>query len=417
MSNRDLEPKKGVIDWSEVKDLRHISAPDMAGLERIQTEFDFAERAFLERHASRPSRAIIRAEKEAELLTAWQGDGGTLLRAPWRAGKTELVFAAIENAHLQDRFLFVNSQEAPYPALRFRTADEFRQIYGAREAINHVVELRGRLGEEISRNEVSLLLDRHIQAGGSPFSFVSTERRSHNLPPALLALDEIADYGFDREQLGYLASLTNESHIRLCLIVQKAPSIEPFYDIAFKDFNGVFLTPLTVGETAQIVRATAAENNINFSLHGIIEVHRAAGGRPLEVTALVEACAQATERGRHGVLYTRADVAKLTRGEILRLTETPVEPLLTNHIRVYERGITERERHLIDRLVERNFGVTIDPELKPEVDNLLRYGLVSQSHNRVFLNGELFREAISKRMEEYRILNYWQPDEYGNDYI
>ena len=417
MTKKDLDTIRTPPTWSDIADRRHVFEPDLIGLNRIQGELDFEGASFRERYEARPTRAIIRAEKEVELLSAWESDGGTMLRAPWRAGKTELVFGAIENNDLHDRFLFINSQDAPYPALRFKSADEFRQMYGVREAVDHVVALRQRLGEEIARDGVAELLHSHIASGGSPFSFVSNERREHSLPPALVALDEIADYAYDLDQLGYLASIADESHIRLCLIVQKAPSLEARYDVAFRDFKGVYLEPLTVGESAQIVRAKGGESGLDFSLHATIEIHRAAGGRPLEVGAIVEACRQATERGRHGATYSRADIDRLVAGDIVHLTTTALEPLITNHIRVYERGITESERALVDRLVGTAFGELVVEAIRSDVEKLQSYGLVGVSRGRVYLNGELFRDAIKKRMTDYRTHNYWQPDEYGNDYI
>lgn len=417
MPNVKSDKQAEVTDWSEIADLRYLSGPDLGKIEQIQAEFDFTAEEFRTRHATSPQRAIVRAEKEAELLAAWEGDNGTLLRAPWRSGKTELVFAAVENAGLAERFLFVNSQESPYPALRWRSVDDFRKIYGVREAIDHVAQLYQRLGDEVPREVIATRLDEHIGAGGNPFSFVGNIRRERGLPPALVALDEIADYARDHKQLAYLASLTEIDKVRLCFIVQKAPSIEPRYKDEFPEFQSVYLSPLTIGESAQIVRAMVREGDITFSLHGIVEIHRAAGGRPLEVSALVETCRQAATTGKHGTHFTRADIDKLVRGEMVYLTSTPLEPLVVNHIRVYEQGVTPAERALIDRLVERPHGEYVTPDNKEIVQGLVRYGLVAVANERVYLNGEIFREAVVKRMTDYRIHNYWQPDEYGNDYV
>jgi hypothetical protein len=416
-----VSPRNGqqrdVSDWSSLAELRFIAASDLDRKESIQTEFDFAEAKFLERHATCPHRAVIRAEKEAELLAAWEQVDGTILRAPWRAGKTELVFAAIDHANLFDRFLFINSQDAPYPALRWRSSEEFRKIYGAREAVDHVAALQERLGENVSRSEIAARLDTHIGRGGNPFSFVARERRERQLPPVLVALDEIADYAYDPAHLAYIASLARIEHVRLCLIVQRAPTIEPRYDNAFPDFRSIYLSPLTLGESAQLVQAKAKGCGISLSVHAIVEIHRAAGGRPLEVSALVDVCRQAKEDGKHGGHYGRADIDKLVRGKVVPLTTTPLEPLIVNHIRVYERGITVLEQALIDRLLRCPWGESITAETGPIVEGLARYGLVALSNDRVYLNGALFRDVVLKRMTDYRTHNYWQPGEYGNDYV
>ena len=417
MAGVKVDQKVDVSDWSSVAELRFIAASDLDKKGSIQTEFDFAEAKFLERHATCPHRAVIRAEKEAELLAAWEQVGGTILRAPWRAGKTELVFAAIENANLHDRFLFINSQETPYPALRWRSGDEFRRSYGVREAIDHLAAVHDRLGDCVSRDDIARRLDVHIELGGNPFSFVAKERCERHLPPVLVALDEIADYARDAEQLSYIASLARIDGVRLCLIVQRAPTIEPRYEIAFPDFRSVYLSPLTIGETAQIVRAKANDIAVSFTLHGIVEIHRAAGGRPLEVSALVDACRQATVLGKHGAHYGRADVDKLVRGEIVPLTRTTLEPLIVNHIRVCERGMTLPEQALIDRLALNRSGEVVTADTRPIVEGLARYGLVALSNGRVYLNGELFRDVVLKRMKDYRAQNVFQPDEYDNDYV
>ncbi len=417
MTNVKNDKKPNITEWSTLAELRFVEGSVVDRSAKIQTEFDFTEAKFFERHSARPHRAIIRAEKEAELLAAWEHDNGTMLRAPWRAGKTELVFAAIENANLHDRFLFVNSQDSPYPALRWREVDDFRKSYGVREVIDHVVGIRQRLGEEVARYEIATALDKHIEAGGNPFTFVGNLRREMNLPPALVAFDEIADYAYDAAQLAFLASVADIEGIRLCLIVQRAPSIEPKYEVAFPDFHSVYLSPLTIGESAQIVRAKARDAELSFSLHGIVEIHRAAGGRPLEVSAIVDACRQATEAGKHGPYYERSDVDKLVRGEIVHLTMTALEPLIVNHIRVYERGVSATEQALLDRLVKSSRGEVITPETKAVVEGLARYGIVAVSGDRVHINGELFRDVVKKRMTDYRTHNYWQPDEYGNDYV
>jgi hypothetical protein len=152
-------------------------------------------------------------------------------------------------------------------------------------------------------------------------------------------------------------------------------------------------------------------------VHAIVEIHRAAGGRPLEVSALVDVCRQAKEDGKHGGHYGRADIDKLVRGKVVPLTTTPLEPLIVNHIRVYERGITVLEQALIDRLLRCPWGESITAETGPIVEGLARYGLVALSNDRVYLNGALFRDVVLKRMTDYRTHNYWQPGEYGNDYV
>ena len=417
MVEQDKKKTSGAqIDWGSISDLRHLPPAEVAPIHAIQGQFDFDRAAVARAYEDSPRRFISRHENESEILASWEKEAGVLLRAPWRSGKTETVLSLVDRFGLHDRFMYVTALTNPYPALQYDEIENFRRIFGAREAVAHVAAIRLRAGESCPPGAVETELEAFLDAGGTPFSFVGAERRMRGLPPALVALDEISVFGYDTEQLKYLASLRDDPQLRLCLIVQRAPTIEARYREALVGFNSVYLEPMRVGDVAQIVGATAARHDIRFSALALCEAHRLSGGRPLEVAALVETCVGFVAEGRLERFIDRDSLVRLGRGELGSLERTPLEPLIVNYLRVFERGLSEAEQTLVLAAIERPAGIECTEHNRTMGDELVRYGILVASNGLLRINGTLFAEAIKGRMGLYRTLNAWVPDEYGNDY-
>jgi hypothetical protein len=417
MAGYDKKSLRGEhIDWGTIADLRYLRPNDVSRIASIQGSLDF-DRPVLDRaHADRPTRFVPRIAKEDELLRAWEGENGTLFRAPWRSGKTEMVLSLIERSGLHERFLFVSGLDKPYPGPQYGTLDEFRRVFGVREIVAHVAAIRQRAGESAPPGSIEAELSAFVDSGQSPFAFVSHERSSRRLPPALVALDEVAVFGYDPEQLGYLATLKDETHLRVCMIVQRAPALDQRYGVAFTGFTSIYLEPLTIAEVAQVATTKAALNDLRLSTLALCEMKCITGGRPLDVTALVETCARFVQQGRLSPVITRGILGQVARGEIAPLEGTPLEPLITNYIRVFEVGLTDAEKELVLAAIGSSSGVPRTESSCASGDDLVRYGILAVKDQVYYINGQLLEEAILKRMTSYRNLNYWVPDEYGNDY-
>ncbi|OGN08585.1 MAG: hypothetical protein A2750_03345 [Candidatus Yanofskybacteria bacterium RIFCSPHIGHO2_01_FULL_45_42] len=337
--------------------------------------------------------SIVRLNQEAEIAETLRGDKPVLIRGNWRMGKTSMMRSLETHQFGSENSIIIDAMAES--AGKGESLEDFQKHFGVYTIARFIAE-RELAGAELEdrfkkENEVRKQI---AESQKSPFEFLNDYLVQRG-EKVFLSIDEVIGFAEQPEKLKYLADLKGLSNIQLAIVLHRFASFESSFKEIFDGYETHFVHPLTLEEVGILIRKPLEGTQITFTDDAIQKIFEFTGGRPMEINNVCRALMdQFSEHKNYRFTYRVEDIDALTKKETWQFGES-FRVAIDTYKRVYGRSMSDEERAIIDRLIERDEVPVseIDAEkIQPLIDTTFIAKDESKGIYRV--NGVLFKRVV-----------------------
>ena len=345
------------------------------------------------------AEGLIRLDQQHETAERLRQHRPILIRGIFTIGKTSLARSIGKQEYGDSNSLSVLAGH------RESRQERFKKNFGLSD-----------VSEFIARHEFSDLdyrdkedqIGEEINASGkTPFEFLNDYLLNKG-ERVFVCLDEATGLAEDREVMEYYASLKDLSQVDLAIILPRIVQHEDDFREIFKDYETVFVRPLTVEEVGMIVRKPLEGTLITFTDEAVQKIFEFTGGRPMEVNRTCSALmGPDSPLRKYRFNYRGQDIESFAERSYRQLTDVRgnLTATIEEYGQRYDTALSTEEQIIVERIAkEKEVSISeIDASVvRPLIDLTF---IVRDDHNGVYrINGELLRKVFANqaRVREMR---------------
>ena len=339
--------------------------------------------------------SIVRIDQQVAIANDLKTGVPVLIRGLVQAGKTSMAKSLIAREFKDDPHLYVDITTHP------RRGEDILRALGSFEVAHafvtqeHGIEHPAR--DKKYYDSIQEMYDRIQNSGKTPFQYWNDYLASKG-EVGYLFVDEKANL-LERSLREATEHIKGLSNVRTAIILHFSPARETEFRETFKGFHTYFIRPLTLEESATLVRTPLRDTLIMWTDEAIEKLYEFTGGRPFEIGTVC----------RYVLPHSANDAPTITGPDIERKVEALwSEAFFSGNIKNhYDRlfSMLRGEPSLAKSFTEliKRGEVPASSLGESEAKQLLDVGLIKENEEAKTygINGIFARRALNEALEKY----------------